>query len=373
MFDNIRLYIDFDKLRQAVSEEQLYRLFAKQYPKTPISSPFRIDKHPSFTYYKSNGKIHWFDQATGEGGDIYDYLLKADSRLRSFQDVLSFINDQLQLGLGEPAAWAYIRTTSPQKRIAAPTDKVSRFMQVIRKFYTKAEYDIWRQWAITPEILKFYNTYSASQVWLQKEEELKLIWTRTDTNPIFCFHFPETKHVKCYRPQEEDRKQKFIGNANGDDVQGYEQCNIELRRPKLLILTKAQKENMFYRSFGLDAMASQGEGHHLNSDFIRHLKKYCGQIILFYDNDAAGIHAARNLREEYDLPCFFIPKQFGAKNITDLFEINKKQAYSIIQYLSEWNSYRGHLTSYRNILKVCSSIEKVDYTGDVQYIHTERE
>lgn len=47
-------------------------------PGTPAprgKSPFRPDKHPSFTIYDSGRR--WKDHATGEGGDVIDFIAKA--------------------------------------------------------------------------------------------------------------------------------------------------------------------------------------------------------------------------------------------------------------------------------------------------------
>jgi hypothetical protein len=361
MFENIRLYIDFEEFRKVTDEEQLYKLFAKQFPKTPISSPFRVDKHPSFTYYKKRGRWFWYDQSTGEGGDIYDYIRRDQNHLDSFQDVLSFINEKLFLRLEQPVQYRHVRVLDKQSRIMKNLTRTV-FMQVIRKKWSQDEYTLWNRWNISPDILSYYRVYAASQLWKRNEEEqMELLWVRRDDNPIFFYHFPRTRHIKAYRPLEQDKKHKFIGNASSEDVQGYEQCRIKERRPHLLILTKAMKECMFYRSWGMDAMAKQGEGHHIDPDFIRHLRRYCGRIISFYDNDRAGIHGAWQLRNEFGIPAFFIPKQFKAKNITDLWQINKPLAYRVLEEIANFTSYRTHLRSYRNLL--LHDLESVESSG----------
>lgn len=43
-------------------------------------SPFRPDKHPSFSIY--DGGQRWKDQASGEGGDVIDFIARAEGRER---------------------------------------------------------------------------------------------------------------------------------------------------------------------------------------------------------------------------------------------------------------------------------------------------
>jgi hypothetical protein len=371
MFDNIRMHVRFADLQSRITEEELGKIFAPGFPRSSCRSPLRQDKHPSFGYFHRGGKWRWKDQATGEYGNLYE-LIRRLYNLDTFQDTLQYINSRLSLGLEQPLLYRPARIIESKRQLKNLTREV--FMQVIRKEYTPKEYTIWKRWCTTAALLRFYDVWSASQLWMRDDkEEMKLLWTRTDDNPIFFAHFPESRHIKAYRPLETDRKKRFLGNANNTtDIQGYKQCNIKQRRPHLLILTKALKECIFYRSFGLDAMAPHGEGHHFDPDFIRHIRKYCGRIISFYDNDRAGIHAAWQVRDEYDIPAFIVPRQWGAKNVTDAWEIDKHRTYSIIQYLSEWNSYHGHLTSHKNILRAYSNIETVNYTGegikDIQHL-----
>src|SRR5690606_595581 len=119
---------------------------------------------------------------------------------------------------------------------------------------------------------------------------------------------------------------------NLTDVQGYDQLSIKTTRPKLLIFTKAMKEILFYRSFGLNAIAIHGENHHFHPDFIRHIKKYSENQLSVYDNDFPGKRAAINLKTNTDIPAFIIKE---AKNITDLWEKDKKLVWKYINLLKE--------------------------------------
>jgi hypothetical protein len=351
MFKDINLYLTKDSILSRITEEDLFRRYTKGFPLPITNSPFRKDKSPSFGYFKKNERWLWKDMSTGEVGDIFAYLQK-ELNLSDFQDVLQFLYRDLLVSVPSKFSNPIGEIRNPGKTVG--NYKKGAWMQGVTKEFTNFELNVWNRWLINPIILQYYNIYSISQVWTISKRgkgEKFIYWQSTSTNPVFLFHYPKTKHVKFYRPLEKNKHSKFFGNANNErDIQGYHQCNIKLRRPRILILTKAMKECMFWRAFGFDAMAAQGEGHHFNPDFIRHLKKYCGRIISFYDNDPAGIHGAWQLRKEFDIPVFFIPKSLKAKNITDLWEINQPATYQIIKYLSEWNSFRKISESYQNLI-----------------------
>jgi hypothetical protein len=321
-------------------------MYAKDFPKKEISSPFRTDKHPSFGYHYKTGRWKWKDNTTGENGDIFDYIAKAHG-LGSLQDVLQFINTNMALGAGTVIQPQSSRILNSARLLGnGKQETKEKFLQAVTRPWNKYDFEIWNRWLITPDILKFYHVRPAHQAFAERE----LIWVHKLNNPLYFYHFPVTKHIKFYRPLG-DKGKKFFGNTNNlQDIYGYYQCDIKVRRPRLLILTNSGKECMYYRAWHMDAMAIHGEGSYFDPDFIRHLKKYCGRIVSFYDNDPAGRHGAWELRDRYDIPAFFIAKEHKGKNITDLHWINPKLAYEYIKYLNQWNIYHSICNNYRGFL-----------------------
>ena len=54
-------------------------------------------------------------------------------------------------------------------------------------------------------------------------------------------------------------------------------------------------------------------------------------VISFYDNDKAGARGAWQLRKEYGIKAVFIDPKLNIKNVTDMWEVNYKMCYSVIQ------------------------------------------
>ena len=47
------------------------------------------------------------------------------------------------------------------------------------------------------------------------------------------------------------------------------------------------------------------------------LSKRFKKIVVFYDNDLPGIHNMNQIRKKFNIDCIFIPRSYGAKDISD--------------------------------------------------------
>ena len=45
------------------------------------------------------------------------------------------------------------------------------------------------------------------------------------------------------------------------------------------------------------------------------------KIVLFYDNDLPGIHNMNKFRKQFDVHCVWIPRKYGAKDISDFYKM----------------------------------------------------
>lgn len=350
--------LDFSKLRQRVtikdvlsqiSEEQIYLKFSSEFPAKLCKSPLRIDRTPSFGWYYEDGKWKWKDLGgSKEGGDVFDFAWKYLVRIQneSIPDLASLLIRLVEIfNLEVDFTANVIQQLDAAKQRAAGPKKV---IKIVRKPWTYEELQIWKRWAIEAPVLDYYRVYSTKHVFC---DDL-LYWRTRPVDPIFSFHFPRTDHIKSYRPLTENKKNKFLGNATNElDVQGYDQLRIKERRPKLLIMTKAMKEVMFFRSFGIDAIAGHSESSYFDPDFIRHLKKYCHRIVTLYDNDNTGVSGAWMMRDLHDIPAMFVPRELKVKNITDLWERSPQESYKLLEEFKTWISKPLFKTHYSKILR----------------------
>ena len=85
----------------------------------------------------------------------------------------------------------------------------------------------------------------------------------------------------------------------------------------LLVVTKSMKDVMCLYSLGITAIAPNSENLFLTESQFEKLSKRFKKIVVFYDNDLPGIHNMNQIRKKFNIDCIFIPRSYGAKDISD--------------------------------------------------------
>lgn len=301
-------------LYKVSSAVEIFRYYVGEFKISQrMSSPFRTDKNPSFAIYYNKWKdeIRFKDFASIEGDCV---TLVATMYGLSYFDAMRKINSDLKLGLGFDGNFQCcddrVEFTGENLSDAEVIKKSKKLIQFKPKKFSEEDYAYWKQYGITKEILIKYHVYSAQSVFLNKVK----VWGYSKSNPIFVYHFPRTDNIKAYRPFGEKYK-KWLSNASNDwDIQGYDQLD---ETGDLLILTKSMKDVMVLHTMGIEAIATHGENHYINPDFIRHIKKRFKNIVVMYDDDEAGRLGASRLQEDFDIPSIFLEISDGTKDISD--------------------------------------------------------
>lgn len=330
-FDDANRKLKKEDILDKVSEQAIYKRFNPNFPAKICHSPFRTDKHPSFGFYERNKHWYWKDLGgDGAHGDVFDYVAKDQNT--DFQGALEAI-----------ASAFFITTESNTEMVVsrrfslAAADQVNQrsrsLIQVIRRDVESWEYEWWNRVLIHQGLMNFYFIRAAQEVWVDKE----LYWYNTIDNPIYYYLSPVSKNLKCHRPLEPDKKRRWLSSQDPNkDIQGYWQCNIKANPGRPLILTKSLKDVAFFRALGFNAMANTAEHTFFHADFIRHIKKYCFPIIYIGDNDRPGKKAALKIESRYNIPIMLIPKEWGAKDPTDLWLLNYRKMYDFLNYIYDY-------------------------------------
>lgn len=296
----------------------------------PFMAPYRPDTTPSFNlYYDSRGRLMFKDFGrAGASGDIFNYLQMVE-RI-SFIEALEKVNRDFKLDLVNMSTKIVVVNNQADNKKDSKIDDLLKFEKKVKETqsavdiftvtrkWEKSDIDRWLSWGISQKTLNLYQTHCALEVYKNGILE----YTYSEDNPCYVYWFPKTKHTKCYFPLSKTKR--FFGNINNlADIQGYYQCDVKNTKKKIgrriLILTKAMKDVMFFREMGYDAMAIHGENHRFSADFIRHLKKYYDIIVSVYDRDRAGMLGAKSLWKEHKIKPFFINKKWKQKDITDMY------------------------------------------------------
>ncbi len=268
-----------------------------------FSSPLRDkDEHPSFGIFRANnGTLMFKDLGTGEAGDCFKFVQLLCNK-RTYKSAL--LEVYTELILNENNRRSISLNTIPKEKEKAD-------LGIQRGKFAKYDLDYWLQYNITEEILKEFDVSKCYKVY-KKNEVIKY---HNRNNPIYAYKI--FNNFKIYMPLAE-KGQKWLSNLTPFDIGGYKQLPAE---GDLLIISKALKDVMFLYSIGIPAICPSSETAHIPSNIINKLKKRFKTIIVWYDNDEAGINAAKKINKKYNIPYKYIPIEYKEKDLTDFYVI----------------------------------------------------
>lgn len=310
-FISLKPTITKDFILSKVNQESIMHYYtgADVNSKKLFLSPLRNDNHITCGIYKSkSGILYLHDFATNEHLDCWNIVMRLYNC--KYYEALKIIAKDFGLVEGK----------SPEKSpviIESLKETESAKIQVQIKDYTQEELDWWEQFGITKKLLKKYHVYSLQHIFLNGE----LKFTSSKTCPIYGYYFGKdnkgNEKWKCYFPFKDNYR--FIGNLTQKVLQGYKQLNKE---SDLLIINKSMKDTIACRVLGYDSVSPNSETTFPSEKQIEEFKKRFKHILIIFDNDKPGLHNLWLIRKKYpELNYFWIPKELGAKDLTDLIKL----------------------------------------------------
>jgi hypothetical protein len=303
-----------------ITDEQIFRRYIdKNFEIGEVfSSPLRpgSDPHPSFAVYYNRfvQKLMYKDHgAGGDGGDCFKFVMRLYKC--NFWEACNQINSDFNLNLG-----GISKDLNLIKQINHDLNikKEKKDIKFLTQEFNEKDLKDWNSYGITINTLNKYNVYCVNRYWVN--DSIRRVYT--DKFPIYAYYFPRTKNKKIYIPNEVFPN-KWFSNANNEwDIQGYDQLPD---KGDLCIITKSMKDVMCLYELGYNAVATHGEGHYINPDFIRHLKERFKKIIFFYDNDKPGLICGERMSALYDCKYTYIPVEFEEKDISDFYKNHGKR------------------------------------------------
>ena len=99
------------------------------------------------------------------------------------------------------------------------------------------------------------------------------------------------------------------------------------------MITKSLKDVACLYSCGITAIAPISENCFVTEAQFERLSKKFKKIILFYDNDSAGITHMNKFRKQFpDVYVLWIPRHLGAKDISDYYKkYGRKKVLNLIE------------------------------------------
>lgn len=290
-----------------VSEEDIFKRYLGIEPNLigTYRNPKRDDGRPGCGFYvDSRGVWKFKDFAGGFNWDCFN-VVEWDYGITFKQALIKIAGD-----------FNLIDTTTNSYQTISRVTRVKRILglRVQRRAWTKADYEWWYQYYITPERLEFFKVHPIEFAWFVENGVLRKAYVNTPNNPAYVYHFNDMYDYKIYLPF--GKQGRFI-HTNSTIIQGYEQLP---EFAKNLIITKSYKDVMcfdLFRDFDLYSIAPMSETILISQEAFVDLYNRFDMIATNFDFDRAGIRLMRRYEQMYKLPYFMFGKQYKSQGIKD--------------------------------------------------------
>ncbi len=327
-------HISKEELYQQLTSEQIIeRYFADKLGSKPlkkgllISSPFRPDNNPSFSFYRAvTGRLCAKDhstEATYSDIDMVSTLLQLN-----FTDTLRTIASDFGLSSTTPPKPKKKSTDHPKRPNCHPeldsgpdvgtTQKndqhnvtcdreVLNQVQDDNSVFTSPAAHYYAQYGITSTQLHQYQVtdipshgYGAHTV------------VSTTADPIIGYTCADA--TKLYRPLgPRETKFRWTGRKPADYCFGLNQLPLYVTD---IILTGGEKDVLTLRSKGIYALSRNSETDHYPPELIAEIQQECDHLWVLFDNDETGIRQGQKLAAQHNIGYLQLP-DFDGKDISD--------------------------------------------------------
>lgn len=276
-----------------------------------FKSPLRSDNHVTCSFFRGkSGNLYFKDFASGkcltfEGVVMEKYGCNYSTALKIIANDFGYTHN------------------STQKKVVKIQPKFDEekqtFIQAEVKDFSEAELKWWNSFGITKDILNKFKVFSCKTIFLNGN----IYAQSAQHSPIYGYYFGKKENVEQWRIYMPKRKEfRFIGNVSTKTIQGYKQLP---KNGKLVVITKSMKDCLSMYSLGISAIAPNSETQFVTDKVLEELKQRFKYIVVFFDNDRAGITNMKKLKKLHpELNFFFIPRHFNAKDFSDFYALYGK-------------------------------------------------
>ena len=214
-------------------------------------------------------------------------------------------------------------------KILKETEKAT--IQVEVQDFTEKELAWWATFGISLMTLNKFKVFSIRSVFLNGT----YFSSSTEASPIYGYYGGNSalgdELWRLYMPTK--RNYRFMSNWEGTHWQGMKQLPKDGNH---CILSKSMKDLMVLFEFGFIAIAPTSENILITEGRFNRLQSKYSNIIVFFDNDLAGVKGAHKYKKNYpNSRCVFIKRKYS-KDISDLHKkLSRTQFWEVVKEFQE--------------------------------------
>jgi DNA primase len=298
-----KINITKDEILSKVSEEDIFRKYSDfEEIELLFFSPFNEERTPSCIVYKN---MYFNDFSSGRKGSCFDLVMFKYNVL--FVEALNIIANDFKLFNLNLNSNPIIFGVQPRQYIKKET-----IIAIKSKVFTNEAIKYWEQYCISKKSLNKYYIQQLDYNWIDN--------CRFKVNDLgFSYYFGNNKYNLMF--PERSKEEKWFSNTNSSDIQGYNQLP---KNGDLLIITSSLKDiACLDENYNLNCIAGKSETTLIPELQMSILSERFKDIIVYLNNDTAGINASKNYEEVYGFKWIVNPVELK-KDPSDVIKNNDK-------------------------------------------------
>lgn len=332
-------------------------------PNKNISSPFTVDKNPSFKIFK-NGKFYCY--STGKNGDCFQLvaeLNKIDCK-NDFKKVLELVvtNNNLLLQLDNNYTIPH-KTTNKNNPVLSKHEVATETTTNINLKAEKIEFqkrhlDYWLKFGVNKELLSKYNVNAISSYSFYSENKSKNLNFKLNENEI-GFSYEVNSNIEVYIPKQNTRDKCFINSLKSDDIFGLQQVATKV---ECIIISAGKKDALTLIANGFTAVSFRSENQHITDEQFQKLQNSCNQLFICYDNDKAGENAQKRIIEKYPE---IIPLQLpnDINDVADFYSTEGKTKF--IEHIKKEIAIKDKTNLVETLISESETLKKYNFPTEI--------
>ena len=340
-----------------------------------IKSPLRNDIHPTCGFrYNNRGKLKFKDFAGYFWGDCFDAAAYIISNMKGNEN-FDVNNKQDFIKVLRHITFTFKDIFYGTEKDPLITNSISNTISKIKKEKPIIELVIrnwnhkdelyWNKFNITLQSLNVNFVVPIDQYYINRKTNPEPKYFYNENDPCYGYILGKDRHgiysIKLYFPKRDKSTTRFITNCN--HLEGIQQ--LQQNDYDIIILTKSTKDRVSiysslksifpYGEFNINKIGVINIPHETYKlkdteySWLNSKLSEKGIIVSLMDNDRTGMVEAQYLRKRFDILPLIIPKEFQAKDFSELFIYNSKDKINdliitTIKQLYEYaeNQYYGN-------------------------------
>lgn len=286
----------------------------------------RNDSKPTCSFYKNKSGVLKYKDFAGPTFDFVGCVMYIFDC--SYYKALRTIAHDFNL-IEMPGVEKNIRKIDYSGNILKETR--SAVIQVELKDFSEKELAWWNSFGISVSTLEKFRVFSIKSIFLNGN----YFNSSSETSPVYgYFGGTNSEGIELWRLYMPTKKSyRFLSNWTSLMLQGAKQL------PKIgshYIVSKSMKDTMLLHEFGFISCAPTSENILLTKNQVNKImSRFNNNMLVFFDNDLAGVKGAHKYKKEFNSRCIFIKRKY-AKDITDLYKkVSSNVFWGIVEELNE--------------------------------------